>query len=175
MAITDLTIPCFRPNALKGLVGTVTGGQVKRNEDGRLLAIVGVRSPFQQIAALNKLAGLEDFSFYCADEFISRNVERPTICQNVVSGELPPGHKAQLLPGLPPIPVPGFQFTVSTYATGYVDGTTFVGVLAFDYQYQLIRGFSSGNPTLDAAIATTPATARAKGEGTFKVLLNLHR
>jgi hypothetical protein len=122
---------------------------------------------------LNKLAGLGDFSFYCADEFISGNVERPTIFQNVVSGELPPGQKVQLLPGLPPIPLPGFQFTVSTYATGYVDGPTFVGVLAFDYRYQLARGFSSGNPVLDAAIAATPATARVEGEGTFKVLLNL--
>lgn len=165
--------PLFQGNALKGLVGAVTGGQVRRSEDGRLLAIVGVRSPFQQIAALNRLAGLEDFSFYCSDEFISRNVERPTICQNVVSGELPPGHKAQLLPGLPAIPIPGFQFTVSTYATGYINGPTFVGVLAFDYQYQLVRGFSSGNPTLDAAIAATPAIARVEGEGTFKVHLNM--
>ncbi|MGX9424038.1 type I restriction enzyme HsdR N-terminal domain-containing protein [Bradyrhizobium sp. LeoA1S1] len=164
--------PLFQANALKGLVGAVTGGQVKRNDDGRLLASVSVRSPYQQLAALIKLAGLEDFSFYCSDEFISRNVERPTIFQNVVSGELPPGQKAQLLPGLPPVPLPGFQFTVSTYATGYV-AATFVGVLAFDYRYQLARGFSSGNPILDSAIAATPSTARVEGEGTFKVLLNL--
>ncbi|WP_354230875.1 type I restriction endonuclease subunit R [Bradyrhizobium sp. F1.4.3] len=165
--------PLFQANALKGLVGAVTGGHVKRSEDGRLLASVSVRSPLQQIAALNKLAGLGDFSFYCSDEFISRNIEGPTILQNVVSGELPPGQKAQLLPGLPLIPLPGFQFTVSTEATGYVDGATFVGVLAFDYRYHILGGFSSGNPVLDAAITATPATARVEGEGTFKVLLNL--
>jgi hypothetical protein len=165
--------PLFRGDALKGMVGAVTGIEVKRNADGRLLATVTVRSPYQQLAELNKLAGLEDFSFYCSDEFISRDVERPTIFQNVVSGHLAAGHKARLLPGLPAISLPGFQFTVSTNATGYVDGPTFVGALAFDYRYQLTRGVSSGNPTLDAMIAAAPATARIEGEGTFRVLLNL--
>jgi hypothetical protein len=165
--------PLVRADVLNGLVGTVTGGEVRRREDGRLEARIGVRSPYQQLAALNKLVGLGDFTFHCSDEFISRDVERPTIFQNVVSEQFPAGQKAQLVPGLPPIPLPAFQFTVSTCATGYVDGPTFVGVLSFDYRYQLARGVLSGNPALDAALAATPATARVEGEGTFKVLLNL--
>ncbi len=165
--------PLFRGDALSGKVGSVTGIDVKRSEDGRLLGTVRVRSPYQNLAELNKLAGIEDFSFYCSDEFISRDVERPTIFQNVVSGGLPAGSKVQLFPGLPIFPLPGFQFTVTTAATGYVEGSTFVGALAFDYRYQLSRGDSSGNRNLDAAIASLPPTARVEGEGTFKINLKV--
>lgn len=165
--------PLFQSNALKGTVGAITGGEVKRNEDGRLCATIGIRSAFQQVMELNKLMGLDEESFHCSDEFISRDIERPTIFQSVVSNQLTAGQKVRIFPGLLPLSLPGFQFTVTTSATGYVDGATFVGVLAFDYRYQLARGVSSGNPRLDAVLATQPATARLEGEGTFKVLLNL--
>ena len=77
--------PLFQINALTGTVGQITGKTIGRAEDGRLLAVVAVRSPYQQLAELNKLAGLEDYGFYCAKEFISSDPSKPTIFQNVVT------------------------------------------------------------------------------------------
>jgi hypothetical protein len=166
--------PLFQRNPLKNLVGAVTGKSVRRAGDGRLLAIVSVRSPFQQLAELNKVAGLEDFQFFCSDEYISNNIERPTIFQNVVEGSVDAGATVTLIPGTPPLRLPvGFRFNVFTTATGYVERNTFNGVLYFDYNYQLIRGPLSGNSRLDSVLATVPAVARLEGEGTFKIILNL--
>jgi hypothetical protein len=162
--------PLFKTDALNKMIGSVTGGGVERAADSRLCAIVRVRSPYQQLAELNKLAGLEDFHFFCADEFVSTDPEKPTIFQNVVAGRLEPGARATLIPGMPAIAMPGFQYSVYTDAIGYLVGETFVGVLSFEYDYQLMRD-PSGNPRLDAVLATTPPTAKLEGQGEFTILL----
>jgi hypothetical protein len=90
----------------------------------------------------------------------------------VVAGKLPPGAKYRILPGLPEWQLPiGFQFVVYTEATGYVgeDGV-FSGILAFDYDYQFIRGRPTGIPQIDAILFNTPATAKLVGSGEFRVI-----
>lgn len=165
------THPLLGVDALKGTVAAITGLSVARATDGRLHARVSIRSPYQQLADLNKLAGLDDYEFYCSDEYISSDIEHPTIFQNVVEGRLEPGAKAKLLPGLPEIALPiGFQFTVYTEATGYVSDEAFEGMLSFHYDYQFIRGRPTGNPQIDRLLFGTPPTAVLEGTGKFKVL-----
>lgn len=162
--------PLFRIDALKGTVGQITGKTITRADDGRLLAVVSVRSPYQQLADLNKLAGLDDYEFYCAEEFVSSEPARPTIFQNVVTANLPPGVKAQLLPGIPPIPLPfGFDCTVFTEATGYAEDNTLKGVLSFRYDYEIIRGPPTGIPQIDMLIRNSPPTATLEGTGDFVI------
>lgn len=162
------THPLFRIDALTGMVGQITGKTIGRADDGRLLAVVAVRSPYQQFAELNKLAGLDDYEFYCAQEFISSDPAKPTIFQNVVTANLPPGVPARVLPGIPPVPLPiGFSCTVFTEATGYTEDAAFKGLLSFRYDYKIVRGRPTGNPQIDMLIASSPQTAIVEGVGDF--------
>lgn len=165
--------PLVNMNAMEGTVGGVTGIKVARAADGRLHATVRMISPYQQLAELNRLAGIEDFEFYCAEEFISVDIRQPTIFQNVVQGRLDPGARGRLWPGTPELTLPvGFQHAVVTEATGYMDGDTFRGILAFDYQYQLIRGPRTGNPQLDRMLSRVPSRAQIRGSGEFDIVVS---
>lgn len=164
--------PLMDGNALTGMAGAVTGVGVRRLEDGRIEATVAVRSPYQQLAELNRLAGLEDFVFLSADEFVSTDRENPTVFQNVVEGRLAPGARFKLMAGGPEMLLPiGFSFVVFTQATGFVQDDQFRGTLSFDYDYQIIRGPLTGNAQMDAMIAYSPPTAKLTGDGTFDVQL----
>lgn len=164
--------PLLASDALNGSVGAVTGVEVKRLDDGRIQAVVAVRSPYQQLAELNRLAGMGDYEFLTSDEFISTDPHNPTILQNVVEGRLAPGGKFRMMPGMPEMELPiGFAFTVFTEATGFIENGEFKGVLSFDYDYQMIRGRPSGIPQLDMMIAHSPPTAKLTGEATFRVVV----
>lgn len=164
--------PLLAGNALNGTIGAVTGVGVERIADGRIQATVSVRSAFQQFAELNRLAGMGDFTFLSGDEFVSTDRDRPTIFQNVIEGRLEPGATFRPMPGMPEIPLPvGFQFTVYTEATGYIEDGSFKGTLAFDYSYQFIRGRPTGIPALDQMAAQAPASAGLQGVGTFEVIV----
>jgi hypothetical protein len=157
--------------AMKGLKAGVTGVVVERTDDGRLHARVTVRSPFQWLAELNRAAGAELFDFYCASEYVSNELEKPSIFQNVIDGRLEPGAEATIMPGMPPLKMPfGFSHNVITEATGYVEGDKFVGILAFEYNYQLIPGNPAVNPQLYQIVANSPSHAKLVGDGTFEVI-----
>jgi hypothetical protein len=163
--------PLFQIDALTGKIGTITGGAVHREQDGRLCAHVIVRSPYQDLEKINKLAGLGDYTFWSADEYVSTDQNKPTVFQNVVDGRIEPGTPIRIAPGIPEIPLPiGFQFTVFTEAIGYFDGKVFTGFLSFDYDYTLIRGRPTGNIQVDQLLRTAPSKAKLIGEGTFKVI-----
>lgn len=164
--------PLLAGDGLTGTVGAVTGVSVQRLKDGRIQAIVSVRSPFQQLAELNRMAGMGDYEFLTSDEFISTDPERPTILQNVLEGRLEPGGKFSPMPGMPEMVLPvGFAFVVFTEATGFVENGEFKGVLSFDYDYQIIRGRPSGIPQIDMMIAQSPPTAKLTGDGTFRIVV----
>jgi hypothetical protein len=170
------THPLLQNDVMIGMIGAITGGRVERAPDGRLLSIVRVLSPYQQLSELSKLAGIGDFEFFSAEEFISSDVQNPTIFQNVLKGQVPAGARAKLAPGIPEIVLPvGFNFTAFSEATGYVDEDTFKGVVSFDYDYQIFRGPSTGNRQLDAMFNSVPMTARIQGSGDFTVVVSAGR
>ncbi|MER8553600.1 type I restriction enzyme HsdR N-terminal domain-containing protein [Mesorhizobium sp. M1217] len=165
--------PMIQGDVMNGAIGQVTGKHVQRRSDGLLQAVVAVRSPLQGIAELNKLAGLEDFEFLSADEFISTDINNPTIFQNFIEGRLEPGAPARILPGSPAVEIPfGFDFTVFTEATGFAKDDLFEGIVRFDYDYRFIKGRPNPqNPMhaqLTAFISQFP-TARIQGEGTYTI------
>jgi len=164
--------PLFNSDTLKGAVGAVTGIAVQRLNDGRIQAMVGVRSPYQQLAELNRLAGMGDFEFLTSDEFISTDPENPTILQNITEGRLAPGAIFQLMPGMPKMALPiGFTCTVYTEATGFVENDEFKGILYFEYNYQIIRGKQTGIPHIDRMVSYAPPMAKLTGEGSFRVIV----
>ena len=157
--------------AVRGLKAGIIGNMVRRAEDGRLHAQVQIRSPFQWLAELNRLAGAEVLDFYCADEFISNELAKPNIFQNVMDGRIEPGVPATFMPGLPPTPLPfGFRHNTVTEATGYFDGERFVGLMMIEYNYQLIPGNRALNPQIHQILANSPSHARLVGDGTFEVI-----
>jgi hypothetical protein len=163
--------PLFKIDALTGKIGTITGGFVERAADGRLHARVIVRGPYQDIEKLNKLAGIGDYDFWAADEYISTDKNIPTVCQNVLDVTVPAGTPIRLVPGIPEIPLPmGFQSTVYTEAIAYFDGEVLTGFLSFDYDYTLVRGRLTGNLQIDNLLANVPSKAKLIGEGTFKII-----
>lgn len=167
------THPAIDGRALKGAVGQITGSHVERAPDGRIHGIVSMRSPLQGLGELNKLAGFEDFEFFSADEFISTDIERPTVFQNFLEGRLEPGAQARILPGMPAIDIPfGFDFTVYTEAIGFATDDLFEGVLSFDYEYRFIKGRPDPRNFLHIQLLhfmTMAPTARVQGEGTFSI------
>ncbi|MEH2513469.1 hypothetical protein V1291_004823 [Nitrobacteraceae bacterium AZCC 1564] len=164
--------PLFNGAPFKNTVGGVTGVAVERINDGRLKATVRVLSPYQQFAELNRIAGLGDFEFFCSDEYVSTDVNRPSIFQNVVHGHLKPGEETAIIPNGPKVRSPiGFRCVAYTDAIGYLHDGEFVGALSFDYQYEIIKGYRSGFPQLDKLIESSPPTATMEGEGTFKIRL----
>ena len=162
------SVPILNSNAMRGLVGSVTGNSVSRDETGRLWANVTLRSPIQQWDAINKLAGFSQFDFYSSQEFISTDVENPSIFQNVKSGSVAVGTGFALVPGGPEIPLPyGFDCDVYSHATGYLQDGEFKGSIYFDYHYRFIHGPKTGNPQVDFVLSQIPAEAVLEGDGTF--------
>ncbi len=166
--------PLINGQAMKGAIAPVTGKYVERRLDGLLHAVVSVRSPLQGLSELNRLVGLNDFEFYSIDEYVSTDINWPTVFQNFIKGRLEPGTQAQLLPGLAPIVIPfGFDFTVFTEAIGFAKDDLFQGVFHLEYNYSFIEGgrpnaFDPLQAQIAAAIALSP-TAQVKGEGTYSI------
>jgi len=163
--------PLFKTDVLAGMVGTITGRDVERGVDGRLLASISVRSPYQHLENLNKLIGIGDYRFWAADEYISTDQNSPTIFQNVAQGEVPAGVPVRISPGFPETPLPfGFQAIAYTDAIGYFEGDIFRGTLSFVYDYTLTQRRNTGNPQFDQLIFNAPSKAKLTGEGTFEVI-----
>lgn len=66
---------------MTGKIGSVTGGFIERAAGGRLDAQVSLRSPHQDFEKLNKAAGIGNYDFWAADEYISTDPSASTVCQ----------------------------------------------------------------------------------------------
>ncbi len=164
--------PLFKTDVMNGMVGGITGVAVDRDKDGRLCAEVSVRSPYQQLSSLNALAGIKNFKFFCADEFISDDPDAPSIFQNTISAKLEPGIKASLFPGME-IPLPfGFDVKAYTEATGFVQENEFRGVAAFDFDYTIIKGEPTGDPRLDLLGSQIGNKLHIDGSAEFRILID---
>ncbi|HEY0086540.1 MAG TPA: hypothetical protein VGB65_11600, partial [Allosphingosinicella sp.] len=109
---------------INGLELPITGGEVRRSEDGRLHAQVKVAKSAPMLRELNELLeGDDGYDFYSGDEFISVHRDQPTILQNFIDSRVPAG-TLMAVPGLGKIPLTfGFRIAAFTEAIGFIEGT----------------------------------------------------
>lgn len=132
------SIPVPMAGKLDGLTNAVTGRSVSRNNEGLIVALVEVKSAFAGMDELHKAMGLYPLTFSTSDEYLSIDIEKPTLLQNIMNMHLPAGTRfadSMLSPGGGVIP---FPVTAECYteAVGFIEGFVFKGTYAIDYQYK---------------------------------------
>ncbi|MGE3142646.1 MAG: type I restriction endonuclease subunit R, partial [Hyphomonadaceae bacterium] len=165
--------PLFGNNAADGMNATFTGDEVFRTNAGLITAKVDILSAYTAFTELNSLAGLNGYTFSTSEEFVSTDIERPSVFQNVATAKIPSGVPVKI-PPLPKINMPfGVDMVAFTQAIGYVKDDIFIGMFEIDYDLSVISNGSSGIPHLDALLRTTPRKAKMKGYGDFEMRLKI--
>jgi len=157
---------------VNGLRLPITAGFVERDAEGMIHAQVKIASAAPMMKDL--LAALGDDSTYdlfCADEYVSTDVNTPSIFKHRTTRSLQPGRPITL-PGMGRSPAPfGMRADAITEAIGYFDGDRFRGTMQLTYDYQ----FFQINPQVQQALAVrfgnVPTLAHMTGGGTFEVRL----
>lgn len=156
-------------DAISGLSLPIVGGFVRRTEDGRIHANVEVANAAAMMRGLNAAMAIDNkYDFYSAAEYLSSDVETPTIFQNFEQSALPKG-ATLAIPGLPRVPAPfSYEMKAFTEAVGFIDCNRFRGTMRLDYDLSF-RGLE---PIMRAMIQTQlrldlPERASMKGVGSF--------
>ncbi|NIA70341.1 type I restriction enzyme HsdR N-terminal domain-containing protein [Pelagibius litoralis] len=161
---------------MDGMRASVIGEAAYRLPDGRIQGELDLAGPYSVLDQINKAAGMDVLVFSTADEFISNNVESPTIFQNVVRAALRPGVEFPIPPGVPPalvgqapgavkFPLPfGFAMTAFTEAVGYIQDDRFRGTFDIIYDFR----FDSVPSAIQAML---PPQMDLRGEGTFDIII----
>ncbi|MGD0860388.1 MAG: type I restriction enzyme HsdR N-terminal domain-containing protein [Terracidiphilus sp.] len=142
--------PLIPVKSANGLSLPVTGGYVTRAEDKRIMGHVLVGKAVAFIP--NSAMGIPDsYDFFSATDYLSDDLERPTIFQNFVTGIVPAGSTFDL-PGVQRVPMPfGWSYTQFTEAVGFVKGDRFVGTMSLTYDFS----FSNISPEFRMMAART--------------------
>ena len=162
--------PLFDTSMINGLTLPVTGGFVERDVDGRLRAHVNVAKAAAMFRDLSDLLSVDGYDFYAANEFISTNVEDPTIFQNLLEVNTVAGTPINV-PGIGTVPLPFSMSMVSwTEAVGFVEDDMFRGTMQLTYDLTVSRF----DPLVKAHIEQRygrpiPAKSQFSGGGSFQV------
>jgi hypothetical protein len=147
----------------------IIGGFVRRTEDGRIHANVEVANAAAMMRGLNAAMGIDDkYDFYSAAEYLSADIEAPTIFQNFEESVLPKGTMLAI-PGIPRVPAPfRYQMKAFTEAVGFIDANGFKGTMRLDYDLS----FTGLEPMMRMQIERQlglmlPERARMQGLGRF--------
>lgn len=162
----------FTINDVNGLRLPITGGIVKRAEDGRLHAKLYMAKAMPMAGELSELLHATDgYDFYASDNLVSTDQERPTIFQNTIQTAAPVGTMMKL-PGLGAIRAPiGFRFSATTKAIGFVSGDIFRGTMSLDYQFAFVDMSLAVQAALEERLGRFPPHPQANGGGLFEVNL----
>jgi hypothetical protein len=77
--------PLLKTEFINGLRLPVTGGSVRRTEDGRIVGHVDVAKVAPLMRELNDTMGIADgYDFFSATEYLSEDPQHPSIFQNLV-------------------------------------------------------------------------------------------
>jgi hypothetical protein len=93
-------ISIFNNSYLKGQIASITGGDLGRDENGRIFIDARYRSPVQQLTSYIEAAGLDRYRLETNDEYISNDPENPSIFQGFAEGRQEPGLTVELFPGM---------------------------------------------------------------------------
>ena len=112
--------PLLDTSLINGLELPVTGGEVKRIEDGRIYATIKLAKSAPLLGSISEIARRdEEFDFYSSVEYISNNSEAPTIFQSLYNSSTPAGTLIPM-PGMGKFPLPcGFTLSATTEAVSY--------------------------------------------------------
>ncbi|WEZ84624.1 type I restriction enzyme HsdR N-terminal domain-containing protein [Rhizobium sp. 32-5/1] len=150
-------------STMDGMRQTVSGIGVERTGDGLIMAQVLLKSAHSTFDAINQAVGLGTFVFKTSDEFVSTDVEVPTLFTNIVEVNAPQGMSIPAGFGRPAMVLPvSFKCICYTEAVGFVHGERFQGTFSVDYQYTID---THGLPL------PLPAKARMRGLGHFDLLV----
>lgn len=156
----------FLSEAISGLTLPIAGNFVRRTDDGRIHAHIKVASAAAMMPGLSVM-GLDDYDFYSASEYISSDVENPSIFQNFVDLSTPKGTLFSL-PGMGPVPTPfDYRMRAFTEAVGFVEGNRFKGTLRLDYDITFTGLEPMMRTILEAQIGRLPEQAEMIGAGSF--------
>lgn len=125
------------PESTKGSRATVVGDSVSRTESGLIRVHLTLAGPNSLWDYLNRLGGIEGYTFETADEFISEDSERPTIFQNYLEATIKAGTIIPAIPGQTqqPMQLPCDLFwSASTEAAGYLVDGKFIGDFGIAYE-----------------------------------------
>jgi len=145
---------------MDGLVNTITGNRVYRGDDGLIYGEASVRSAFAAMDAVFEAFKFYPLRFSTADEYLSADIERPTILQGLLNVRMPAGTtfpKTIFSPGgVLPIDV-----KVDAYleVVGFVESQKMRGTFAMDCEYELDNRL----------FPMIPPTASLTSEGTFEI------
>lgn len=158
--------PLFQNDVINGTQSGVAGDFVSRLEDGRLLAQVTTKGPYQSWEMMNRAAGIENFKFLSSDQFLSTDPDAPSIFQNVFEAHLRAGTPVEVrVPQPMTVPAPiGFVCSAFTQAVGFVEGDEFKGALDFEFHYQIYPGPLAPPPVAEMIKANPTALMRGTGE-----------
>lgn len=113
---------------LVGMVMTIQGGAVDRDEDGQLRACLFAMVPQKAMQELNEKLGLHEMHLTGAGQTLSIDETRPTVFQSTRQVRLPAGETVLNMASWQEVVVP-FELTVSvtTIASGVLRGDVFSG------------------------------------------------
>lgn len=157
---------------INGLELPVTGGHVRRNDDGRIHAHVKVAKAMPMAGELADLLERADgYEFFSSDKIISSDVQNPTILQNFIDNDVPLGTEIAVT-GLGHLPMPfSLRFIAETEAIGFIEGSTFKGTMQLTYEFFLGNMSALVRSALEAQFGPIPKNLRMQGGGLFEVLL----
>jgi hypothetical protein len=118
---------------------------------------------------LNAAMGIDDkHDFYSAAEYLSADVDMPTIFQNFVETALPKGAMLAI-PGFPAVPSPfRYEMKAFTEAVGFVDDARFRGTMRLDYDLSFTGLEPSMRVLLEGQFGINlPERASMQGVGRF--------
>lgn len=121
---------------INGMRAVISKGAVNRSPNGLINAQLEMASAFDVMDDFNKSLGIKDYSFSCADEYISTDSTNPTIFQNLLRMKINRGTVIPALLGNPTLTLPFDWHIMSfTQAVGYISETTFKGTFLADYRF----------------------------------------
>jgi hypothetical protein len=121
-----------------GLRATVSGGDAGRDDEGMIRARFKLLGPTKVWDEMNRAAGIEYYEFKCSDDYVSTDVQKPSIFQGTTS--IAAGTSISGLPGLPPgLNFLPFELRCNAFsqATGYLSGKRFLGTFVIIYVTEL--------------------------------------
>jgi hypothetical protein len=164
--------PLLKIESINGLRLPVTGGSVRRTQDGRIVGHVDVAEVAPLMRELNAAMGVTNgYDFFSATEYLSEDPENPSIFQNLVRNTIPAGTPIAV-PGLGKIPAP-FEMSCSAFteAVGFVENDRFMGTIRLSYEFSFTKIQPHIRLALEARMGKIPTNAQMEGSGRFDVTL----